>query len=85
MVGLRVLASTLTVAIIGMSLSGCSDINGLFPLTPQQVAQEKAQEKQQKVEKLTAACDNADVLLSDLSQSVTHPVYSLLPGVVCHG
>ena len=79
------LVATFVVAVLAVSLSGCADINGLFPLTPQQIAQKEKEKRLQKEQKLRQACNNADVLLSELNKPVRHPIYSLSPGVVCNG
>ena len=83
-VATKVCVSLLTLAVLGLSLSGCG-VNGLFPLTPQQIAVQQTREKQQNAEKLKKACANADVLLSNLSKPESDPIYSLSPGVICHG
>lgn len=84
-VNIKILGSLLMVTVLTISLSGCGDVNALFPLTPQQLAQQKAIAKHHQADKLKKACNNANVLLSDLSKPVSDPVYSLSPGVVCYG
>ena len=63
-----------------VSLSGCSTLEKILPPTKREIAQRKATHRLV----LKRECNDADVLLSDLTKPVKHRTYSLRPGVVCH-
>lgn len=61
-----------------ISLAGCSTIKGMFPPSPQEVAQQKHEQTKED-------CNNSDVLLSNLTKPIDKRVYSVKPGEICNG
>lgn len=68
-----------------MSLAGCSTIKGMFPPSPQEIAQQKHEQALEKASQIKEDCNNSDVLLSNLTKPINKRVYSVKPGEVCNG
>jgi len=76
----KLLIMVIGVVWIALSLGGCSALQSSFPPSPVLIAQQKVK----KQNALQSQCNNADVLLSDLTKPESKRVYSLQPRVVCN-
>jgi len=72
-------------SIIVISLAGCSTFNTTFPPSPEEQALKKHALVLEKKAKRTADCNDANVLLSNLTKEANQRVYSVKPGEVCYG